>query len=164
MKKLILTAGIAGILVASAMASSGPTITAPISVTVDTYATIAWGGSTSFGFHVTDGGYSPTYYSSYYTGTAATSGASFTCVCNTGYQLNACVSGATYSFDINLDGSGYGSATASNSNSATVSLLNGGGSHLVDVALNGVPAGTGLAPTNGAVSGGTLVVQMVPAS
>ena len=152
MKKFILAAGLAGILVTGAMASDGfGTRTRSTNVTLDvaTYMNITCITGGNFGFTVNDGGFAPTYSSGGY--------ASFNATSNVTYNLKGEVTGTgAYSFLTMLDAGAFAACATSTGNS-----VGNGVQHYVDVELVGDTT-NGLPPTPSTVTG-TLTVSICQA-
>jgi len=133
MKKLILIAGLAGIIVTGAFAQGTGTtsVTQTIKVKVQTYINITPLSGGTYCFNVTDGGYS-SYYSS------STGPQSFTATANTTYGLTTSVSIATYTVWTKLDSGAFGLNQGLSGQTATNNLGQG---HTLDLQLQGTSAG-----------------------
>jgi hypothetical protein len=145
MKKIILIAGLAGIMVTGALAQTGNrSSTAVVSVSVDTYMNIS-AITGSFSFTVTDGGFSSTY--------ASGGAGSFTATANVAHYLHATVTGlGAYTILSKLDAGSF----ASTADEGPLPITNGT-SHSVDVQLQGNTS-TGLPPDAG--SSGVVTVTI----
>ncbi len=142
MKKLILIAGLAGIIVTGAFAQGNPSSTATVSVTVGTYCNISPVGAGSLGaftFNITNGGYSGNYPSSGPLGFTATSNVPF----NLSSGVTFVASNNVYAATTTITGGLLTNAPA------TTSI---GVNYMVDMAIQGSNAGYKPDSTTGTVT------------
>jgi hypothetical protein len=142
MKKLLLTAGLAGILVTAAMAQQSRSQTAAVNINVCTFMTLSSFDKSSFNFLITDGGFTSTYNSD--------GQANFNATSNVPYDLSSVVYGVSpYTVWSIID-----SPSVSNTYASTGTSANNGVGYQVGHSVNCEVIGdanNGLTP--GSVSG-----------